>query len=356
MIGRCFAALIAGMLMISTAAADEKFVRIGILGFDNYQGLAFSEVLNNPKAAGDLGGVKVTAVFPVTCPDYPESAALSQRWLDSITKWGEGSTHPLFKTYHPVEVVKSLDELLSKVDAVIMAGLDGNMHLAQAEPVLKAGKRLYVVRPLAANLADAFAILKISEQTGTPMFSCSQHRFVPGFIGMRQHPEVGKVLGCDVYGGFEVKGPQVDAFIRPLHSLETIYTIMGPGVETVSCTSTPTAESFTLVWKDGRVGTYRGIKDGALKYSATVFGDTGVSTAGVYGHGVPVRGIAPTKDKYMGYEGVATEIAKFFKGGPAPVSLDETREIFAVMQAAEQSRAQGGAKVSVADVLKSAMP
>jgi predicted dehydrogenase len=202
----------------------------------------------------------------------------------------------------------------------MIMSLDGRLHLKQAEPVLKAGKRLYIGRPLATSLADAAAILKLAADTKTPCFSSSQHRFSPGFIGMRNHAEVGKVLGCDVYGGFEIKGPKADEFIRPLHSIETIYTIMGPGVASVSCSSTPSAESYTMIWNDGRVGTYRGIKEGKVKYSATVFGDAGVSTAGVYGHGVPVLGVVPTKDKYMGYEGMAREMGKFFKGGPEPVA------------------------------------
>lgn len=344
-----FACLIA--LSANIVAAQDKFVRVGILGFDNYQGLAFAQLFNNPKAEGDLTGVKVTSVFPVECPDYPESAALTKRWIDSCARWGTGDNKVL-KEYHPVTMVKSVDELLANVDAVMICSLDGRLHVKQAESVLKAGKRLFLTRPLAASLADAQAIFKLAEQTGTPMFSCSQHRYSPGFSGMRNHPEVGKVLGCDVYGGFEIKGPAADEFIRPLHSLETIYAIMGPGVERVTCTSTDTAESLTLVWNDGRVGTYRGIKSGAVKYSATVFGDKGVSTAGIYGHGVPVQGVVPTKDKYMGYEGVAIEIAKFFKGGPTPVAPAETLEIFGVLAAAEKSRAQQGATIRVADMLK----
>jgi hypothetical protein len=122
----------------------------------------------------------------------------------------------------------------------------------------------------------------------------------------------------------------------------------------VRCTSTPYAEVITGTWADGRVGTYRGIKKGALKYSATVFGDKGVSVAGIYGHGVPVKGVVPTNDKYMGYEGIAREMAKFFKGGPAPVSAAETLEIFAFMEAAHQSKRQHGAAVRVADILNKA--
>jgi hypothetical protein len=122
---------------------------------------------------------------------------------------------------------------------------------------------------------------------------------------------------------------------------------MGPGCISLTCTSTPTAEIITGVWADGRVGTYRGIKQGAVKYSATVFGEKGVSVAGVYGHGVPQKGIVPTKDKYMGYEGIAIEMAKFFKGGPPPVSAAETLEIYAFLDAAAQSRKQGGTMVKL---------
>ena len=127
---------------------------------------------------------------------------------------------------------------------------------------------------------------------------------------------------------------------------------MGPGVASVTCTSTPTAELITATWKDGRVGTYRGIKVGAVKYSATVFGDKGVSTAGIYGHGIPVNGVVPTTDKYVGYEGLATEMAKFLKGGPPPVSAAETLEIFALIQAAEESKAMNGAVTALKDLSK----
>ena len=164
---------------------------------------------------------------------------------------------------------------------------------------------------------------------------------------MRNHPEVGKVLGCDVYGGYDLKASEADKFTRSLHSIETLYTIMGPGVVKLSCQSTQTAESITAVWKDGRVATYRGIKEGTVKYSATVFGDKGVSTAGIYGHGIPVKGVVPTNDKYMGYGGLAIELAKYFKGGEPPVTAAETLEIFAFLQAAEESRAQNGATVSL---------
>ena len=75
-----------------------------------------------------------------------------------------------------------------------------------------------------------------------------------------------------------------------------------------------------------------------------MFGDKGISTAGIYGHGVPKNGVVPTNDKYMGYEGVGIEMAKFFKGARkcVPVTAAETLEIFAMMEAAHESKRQKG--------------
>jgi predicted dehydrogenase len=245
---------------------------------------------------------------------------------------------------------------LAQCDAVLVMPVDGRRHRKLAEAAIRAGKRTYIGRPMAASLEDVAAIFKAAQEAKVPLWSSSQHRFSPGFIGMRNHPEVGKVLGCDVYGGCPMVPHHSDFFWHAVHSLETLYTIMGPGCETVRCTSTPQVESITGVWRDGRVGTYRGIKQGAIKYSATVFGEQGVSIAGVYGHGVPVKGVAPTDDKYMGYEGIAIEIARFAKGGAVPVTPAETLELYAFLEAARESRAKQGAPVSVAEILKRVSP
>lgn len=316
-------------------------VKVGILGMDNYQAIEYAAFFNNPKAEGDLAGLRVTAAYPVTSPDYPKSAELTTMWQMQMLNQYKGDPN-----VKPVEIVNSVDELLSKCDAVMIWSLDGRKHMEQAKAVIKSGKKFFIGRPVASEPQDAVTIYKLAAEAKVPFWSCSQHRFSPGFSGMRNHPEVGKVLGCDVYGGYAVKDvPDSDKFTRPLHSIETLYTIMGPGVEKLSCVSTPTAEVVTATYKDGRTATYRGVKEGAVKYSATVFGDKGVSTAGIYGHGVPVNGVVPTNDKYMGYGGLAIELAKFFKTGEVPVTAAETLEIFAFLQAMEDSRAQNGAIV-----------
>lgn len=331
----CWLVSLCMLLLLPAMAVAADPVRVGVLGLDNYQAVAYSQLFNSPQATGDLAGLKVVAAWPgESSPDMEESVKGLPRWKEQIQKFG-------------VEIVPTVEELFQRCDVVMMMSLDGRKHLAEAKLVLQAGKPLYIGRPMAITRTDVAEIFRLAEETKTPCWSSSQHRFSPGFSGMRNHPEVGRVVGCDVYGGCAIDPQHPELVWSALHSIETLYTIMGPGCVSLTCTPTPTAETITGIWSDGRVGTYRGIKQGAVKYSATVFGDKGVSVAGVYGHGVPEKGIVPTKDKYMGYEGIAIEMGKFFKGGAAPVSAAETLEIYSFLDAAEASRKQGGAVVKL---------
>ena len=54
------------------------------------------------------------------------------------------------------------------------------------------------------------------------------------------------------------------------------------------------------------------------------------------------------------YEELCREIGRFFKSGKPPVSAEETIEIFTFMEAADESKRQGGAPVSLATVLAKA--
>jgi hypothetical protein len=308
------------------AADDSKPLRAGIIGLDTSHVTAFASLLNaaNPKPA--LAGIRIVAAYPGGSQDIPES----KNRLEGFTK--------ALKEKYGVEIVPSIDELLKKVDVVFLESVDGRPHLEQVRPVLKAGKPVFIDKPVAGSLADALQIYDLAEKYKVPVFSSSSLRFSQGIRGLRNDPAVGDVLGCDVYGPCSLEKHHPDLFWYGVHGVETLFTIMGTGCESVSRVQTKDAELVTGVWQGGRIGTFRGIRAGKSGYGGTVFGTKQIAPVG----------------KYEGYEPMLVEIVKFFRTGKPPVSAAETLEMFAFMEAADESKRQGGAPVKIEDVMRKA--
>jgi len=74
------------------------------------------------------------------------------------------------------------------------------------------------------------------------------------------------------------------------------------------------------------------------------------------GFGAEVEGALAvgSAGEFEGYKPLVVEIAKFFKSGVPPVAPEETLEILAFMEAAAQSRRDGGEPVSIESVMKRA--
>jgi predicted dehydrogenase len=320
------AVLSPALLPSRAGEAKPPPIRVGIIGLDTSHVVAFTALLNNPRAKGDLAGVRVVAAYRGGSPDIPDSA----NRLDKFTA--------TLRDKYQIEIVDSIEDLLKKVDAVLLESVDGRPHFKQVLPVLLAGKPVFIDKPIAGSLADAIRIFEAARKHKVPCFSSSSLRFYPGVRAARNDPKVGEVLGCDAYGPCSLESHHPDLFWYGVHGVETLFTIMGTGCEKVARTQTKDYELVTGTWKDGRIGTFRGIRTGKAGYGATVFGSKGIAQAGGAG----------------GYEPLVVEICKFFRTGKAPVSAEETIEMFAFMEAADESKRQGGAPVTLASVLERA--
>ncbi len=234
----------------------------------------------------------------------------------------------------------TIPELLDKVDVVMLESVDGRIHLQEAVPVIKAGKPLWIDKPVAGSLTDAIVIYELAKKHNVPCFSSSSARFSPGLAAVLKDEAVGPLLGAATWGPCSYSTGTPDMFFYGIHGIEPLFVLMGRGCETVSRVQTNSTDVVTGVWKDGRVGTYRGIRDGAKSSGAIAYGTKAI--------------VQPDKGGGDAYEALCREIGRFFKTGKPPVSADETIEIFAFMEAADESKRQGGAPVSVAEVLAKA--
>ncbi len=311
----------------SATAQEKKVIRIGMIGLDTSHVPAFTKLFNDPKAAGELAGFRVVAAFPGGSPDVKASYTRVEMFTKQI------------KENYGVEIVDSIEELLKKVDVVLIESVDGRAHLAQAALVLRAGKKVFIDKPLGGSLADVLAMFALSKEHKTPIFSSSSLRYAINLRAAKMDPKLGKVVGAISYGPCEIETYVPDLFWYGVHGVESLYTIMGTGCKSVSRTHTKTTDTVVGVWEDGRIGEYRGLRSGTKGFGNVLFGEkTTLTTTGAVG----------------GYEPLVVEIARFFRTGVSPISEAETTEIFAFMEAADESKRQGGASVTIDSVMKRA--
>ncbi|MDB4581621.1 Gfo/Idh/MocA family oxidoreductase [Draconibacterium sp.] len=302
----------------------EKGKRIGMIGLDTGHSEAFTGSLNNPLAGDKFLGYKVVAAYPKGTEEILE-------WKNRIPEITEKVKS------HGVEIVNSIDDLLTKIDVVLITCIDGNRHLEQAIPVFKAGKPVFIDKPFAASLSDAYAIADAAKKYNVPLFSSSSLRYINGAKEIADGG-IGAVIGAEAYSPAHIEEHHPDLFWYAVHGVETLYTIMGTGCKSVKRTYTKDTDVVVGVWEDDRIGTFRGIRKGKGGYGVTVFGEKGISVL----------------NEYSGYEPLLVKICEFYESGKPPISIEETLEIFAFMQAAEVSKEKGGISIDIDTVVKEA--
>ncbi len=303
----------------------EKPIRLGLIGLDTSHVIAFTQVLNDSNHPEHVPGARVVAAFKGGSPDVESS----RNRIDGFTaelrdKWG-------------VEIVDDIAALCKKVDAILLESVDGRPHLKQVKPVLSARKPVFIDKPLAASYRDAREIARLAAEAGVPWFSASSLRFWEETQRLRNSRHTGRIVGCDVYGPSPTEPHHPDLMWYGIHAVEMLFTIMGPGCESVARIHTEGTDVVVGKWKDGRLGVMRGIRQGKSDYGMTVYGE---------------KAVLRSEHQDSSYRPLLLEIVKFFQTGVSPVNSEETLEMFAFMEAADISKMRGGATVLLEEVSK----
>ena len=308
----------------ASAGKKPRSFRAGIIGLDTSHVLAFTRILNDAKVAPDLAGCRVVAAYPRGSRDIESSTKRVPGYTKQIKELG-------------VEIVDSIPELIKRVDVVFLETNDGRPHLEQVLPVLKAGKPTFIDKPIAGSLADAVAIFEAARKYKTPVFSSSSLRYGKTTLAVRGG-SIGTVTSCETTSPCSLEKTHPDLFWYGIHGVESLFTVMGAGCETVvRAESTAGKDVVVGTWKGGRTGTFVGLRPGK-GYGGTATGTKGTSPVG----------------SYDGYKPLVVDIVRFFRTGKSSIPERETIEIYAFMEAADESKRNDGKPVSIESVLATA--
>ncbi len=312
------------------ADAATPALRAGMIGLDTSHVTEFPKLFHAETPVDDVAGLRVVAGYPGGT-DLSFSRDRIDEFTAQLRQMG-------------VEIVETIPELLERVDVVLLESLDGRIHLEEARQVIAAGKPLFVDKPVAGSLVEAVIIFELAARAGVPCFSSSSIRFGNLLLSARSNDELGSVVGCDTWGPCVYQTGQPDLFFYGIHGVEALFAAMGTGCQTVARTHTEDTDLAVGTWEGGRIGMYRGMRNTPWSIGITVFGTQGTRHGEIREH----------EDLRFEYENLCREIIRFFNTGTSPVPTDETLEIYAFMEAADASRRQGGAAVSVPDILRKA--
>lgn len=311
---------VVGLLLAAAARAAD--LRLGMVGLDTGHVIAFTKVLNDPKAKDHVPGARVVAAVKGGSPDI----ASSWSRVDGYTKQ--------LQEEFGVKLYPSIAEMARHVDVILIESVDGRPHLAQAREAILAGKPTYIEKPAAASYRDAVQIYALAQERKVPVFSSSALRFAAETQAVR-NGSIGRVQRAETGSPASLEPTHMDLFWYGVHGVESLFTVMGTGIEQVTRRSSEAGAIVTEgVWRGGRVGVFRQQKG----YSGKAVGEKGEAPVG----------------KFDGYVPLVRAIVQFGQTGVPPVSAEETLEIIAFMEADYLSKTRGGATVSIADVRRTA--
>lgn len=313
---------LATALLAASVAAHAQSIRVGIIGLDTSHVEHFSKILNTDPQSPEIMGARVVAAYPQGSKDIESSTKRVPEYIEKVKGYG-------------VEITDSIDKLLDKVDVIFLESNDGRVHLEQLRPCLAAHKPVFIDKPIAGTLVDAIKIFDEAKAAGVPIFSSSSLRFGKAVQEVRKG-SIGKVKSAETTSPASLEPHHPDLFWYGIHGVESLFTVMGTGCVSLKRGSTADGKiTVTGTWEGGRTGTFTEAKG----YTGKAIGEKGEATIG----------------SYDGYAPLLFAAIHFFRTGIAPVEAKETLEIYAFMEAADESKRQNGAEVTLKQVMDKAL-
>ncbi len=308
---------------------DAEHIRLGIIGMTEGNGhpYSWSAMFNR----FDRAAMPAECPFPVI-PQYlmkEDYAAMGipGAHMDYVACDKRSDAEHVAKLSLIPHVLDKPEEMIGKVDAVIIATDIGSEHIWRARPFIEAGIPLFIDKPLCDNRADLEYFTRLFE-SGYPLMSSSSMRYCKEFAPYHRGNtrELGE-LRLVMYGmpkKWETYG---------IHSLEAVYPITGPGFESVVNTGSFKRNVVHLKHKRG------------IDVILTGISDCSPGTMILAGTAKSIR--LCSGDSYTSFRNQLVAFVDFLKTGVRPHPWQETVELMKLVIAGIESRELQGREIPI---------
>jgi hypothetical protein len=211
---------------------DKKLIRIGIIGAENSHTATLGKLFNVQKAFPD---VELQYVWGET-DEFAKKAAADGKIPN---------------------IVKNPNDMLGKIDALIVDHRHAKFHLEPAIPYIKAGIPTFIDKPFCYRVEEGKKFLKMARDLGTPVSSFSTAALSAGTFDIKkQVEEAGQINHMVCFGPVDIYSQWGGVFFYGVHLVDTLSAIFGDfNIEKVRVTRNGKNAVADLAFKSGMLAT-----------------------------------------------------------------------------------------------------
>jgi len=254
-------------------------LNIAIVGCDTSHAVEFSRIFNDEHSVDHVPGARVIAAVT------DGLGAMAGSRTRAIAHSAE------IEAKYNVKLYEEIADLPLSCDAVIIGATDCTRHLELVEELVKMRVPIFIDKPIAPTGVQAHRIFHIGREMNVPIMSASALRYDSHFQG-------------------------------------ALRAAMGTGLTEVAVVHREFYDVITAVWRDGRIGTIRG-----MRAPHHTFGGTLHKADGPVPFALPEQGT-------LFYAELLKQVVNFASTGISPIPSDESIEIIRFLEAAERQRSE----------------
>lgn len=311
----------------------DKELRIGILGMTEGNGHPYSwSAMFNGYDPEEMAKCPYP-VIPVYLGKQPkDTLGIPGAKITCIccTGWQErDEAEGIAKAALIPEVLDRPEEMIGKVDAVIVATDDGNEHVDRCRPFIEAGIPMFIDKPLVNKEEDLRTFVEW-HKAGAKFITSSSMRYCKEFEPYyKNRYELGELMYvCSTMAKkYETYG---------IHALEAMYPLLGPGFVSVRNTGTYERTVVHIKHESGcNVNVIQGI--GMVPHGMMLLGSAGAITL-------------TAGDSYYAFKKQLDLFVHWLRTGEEPFPFAESVELMKLVIGGLRSREEGGREVFLSEI------